>query len=132
MNKSIILLTLIALFSCEKDESVNTVLLPGTYVGIFSRTSPYVLYKPSDVTLKFDGNTFHGSGSQAKYPGICNGTYTLTNQEIEFNNLCAWTAEFDWSFVLSGKFEISIKGKELTMTRNYGEFVYDTYRLRRQ
>lgn len=132
MSKSIILLALIALLSCEKDEIISVGSLTGTYTGSFSRTSPYVKYKPSDVILTFDGNTFQGSSSTTKYPAICNGTYTIASQVIEFNNLCVWTAEFDWSYILSGKFKISIKGDELTMTRTYDDVVHDTYSLRRQ
>ena len=131
-NTSILLWVLMTLLSCEKNEVVSVGSLTGTYKGIFARSSPNVKYLPSDVILTFDGNRFQGSSSIPKYPAICNGTYSITDQDIEFNNLCPWTAEFDWSYILSGKFKISINGDELTMTRSYGVFVHDRYSLRRQ
>ena len=44
---------------------------------------------------------------------------------------CHWTAEFDWSYILSGEFKITINGDELLMIRSYGENVYNKYKLTR-
>lgn len=116
------------LISCE-DDRLNVGSLNGRYEGIFFRTAPAANHQTSDVTLVFKGDTFEGSGNITKYPAICHGTYTLTGDVIEFNNLCVWTAEFDWSYILSGKFIISREGNEIIMIRTYSGGVYDTYKL---
>ena len=117
------------MLSCEKDEPVKIGPLDGTYTGIFFRASPQGNYATADVTLVFKGNTFEGLSSIAKYPAICRGTYTITGDEIEFTNLCVWTAEFDWSYILDGKFTITIEGNEIMMTRDYDDYRRDTYKL---
>lgn len=70
--------------------------------------------------------------SKPKYPAICEGTYSLSGQAIEFVNQCAWTAEFDWTYILSGTFTIQKEGDELLLIRSYGDAVYDTYRIKKQ
>ena len=129
--KSIIFLGLLLILSCDKGDIKLVGSLEGTYKGIFFRSSPEVKYQTSNVILVFDAHKFEGSGNITKYPAICHGTYTLIGQEIEFTNLCPWTAEFDWSLILSGKFKIEINGDELVMTRSFGNIV-DTYKIQKQ
>lgn len=120
---------LATMFSCEKYEPKNVGPLDGTYTGVFFRANPQANYQTADVTIVFDGNTFEGSSSIVKYPAICRGTYTLTGDEIEFTNLCVWTAEFDWTYILNGKFKITKEGNQLRMTRNYDNATQHTYQL---
>lgn len=124
------ILAILALLSCEEAQKVTVGPLAGTYEGIFFRTSPGAKYETSDVALVFEEITFEGSGSITKYPAICHGTYGLAGNEISFNNLCVWTAEFDWSYILSGKFTITREGDEIIMTRNYDNGAVDTYRIK--
>lgn len=131
MKKGVLtILAILTLLSCEEAEKVSVGPLAGTYEGIFFRTSPGAKYETSDVTLSFEGNAFEGSSNIAKYPAICHGTFTLTVNEIDFNNLCVWTAEFDWSYILSGNFNITRNGDEIIMTRNYDNGAVDTYRIK--
>ncbi|HMQ00055.1 MAG TPA: hypothetical protein PKC24_09755, partial [Cyclobacteriaceae bacterium] len=53
----------------------------------------------------------------------------LLGHSIEFNNTCFWTADFDWSYILSGTFNISIKGDEILLKRYYSDNVFDAYVL---
>ena len=107
------------LSSCENDDiNEKTELTPGTYTGHFIRSSPSAKYAPSNVTLTFTAHSFTGGSDMKKYPAICSGTYKITKQEIEFFNDCHWTAEFDWSLILNGKFKLNIDGRQLEMTRH--------------
>lgn len=132
--RSIILSTfLITVFiSCEyNDITKNTEFPLSTYKGQFVRSNPYAKYAPSNVTLTFTADRFSGESDMIKYPAICNGTYKIIGQEIEFANDCAWTAEFDWSYILKGKFKLKVDSTQLEMTK-YSNGQTDYYKLRLQ
>ncbi|HYF66529.1 MAG TPA: hypothetical protein VD884_00270 [Ohtaekwangia sp.] len=121
----------VTMMSCDNSDTMKVVSLHGTYEGVFFRTTNGSRDQTSYVTVTFDENKFEGSGSIVKYPAICNGTYTLAGNEVEFVNLCVWTADFDWSFILSGKFTITKNGNEIILTRQINNDVRDTYKLTR-
>lgn len=120
-----------ATLSCQTTDETQVGPLNGTYTGIFYRTSSGATHEISNVTLILEGNRFEGTSSIVKYPAICRGTFILGDNVIEFENGCAWTAEFDWSYILSGKFRATQEGDEVVMTKTYSGF-YDTYRLKRE
>ena len=124
-------LLVVTMLSCDKDDVIKVRSLEGTYEGIFYRTTNGTSDQTANVTLTFSGNKFEGSGSIVKYPAICNGTYTLAGNEVEFVNLCVWTAEFDWSYILSGKFTVEKNENEIILTRQINDDVRDTYKLKR-
>lgn len=130
MRTGIILTLLLSpLLSCDENNTDEIVDLPiGNYKGQFIRSSPHTKYDPSNVTLTFTADRFFGESDKIKYPAICNGTYKLTGREIEFTNDCPWTAEFDWTYILNGKFELSVDGDELVMTKYFGGHT-DLYKL---
>jgi hypothetical protein len=136
MKKLLIILTglVLSLSACEEDsiEIEDVVLKEGTYTGYFTRSSPDARYAPSSVSLTLENNRFSGSSSIEKYPAICQGTYKITGQEIEFFNECPWTANFDWTYILSGKFTITVDGDEISMTRSYEDKIRDEYKLTRE
>jgi hypothetical protein len=120
---------LVVFISCQDDESINNkVLIQGTYKGQFFRVSPDANYEASNVTISFTSNRFSGESDVIKYPAICNGTYKINGQEIDFLNTCPWTAEFDWSYILNGKFEFTINGNQLEMKKELNG-VSDYYKL---
>ncbi len=99
---------LLIFVSCENDDIIPVVEVPiGTYNGHFIRSSPLGKYAPSNVTLSFTADRFTGESDKIKYPAICNGTYKITGQEIEFINECAWTAEFDWTYILAANLNLA-------------------------
>ena len=104
----------------------------GIYKGTFQRSG--LVNKISDVTLKFSSDSFEGQSQYIHYPDICKGAYSAGNGTAVFKNSCFYTAEFDWSYILSGKFTILNLGDSIIMTRSYNEprLIYDTYKLRRQ
>jgi hypothetical protein len=107
------------LISCEyNDINNNTDLTLGTYKGQFISSNPYAKFAPSNITLTFTPDKFSGESDNAKYPAICNGTYKITGQEIEFFNACPWTADFDWTYILNGKFTLTTDGRQLEMRRS--------------
>ena len=121
------------LSSCEKEEGFDFRLIEGTYVGTFHRSSPTTKWDGSSVALVFENGAFSGSSSSPKYPAICEGTYTITGTHgIDFTETCVWTADFDWSFILSGRYDVNYVGDELIISRSYGDQTYDTYRLKRE
>lgn len=124
-------LFLVTMLSCDKNDMMKVRFLNGTYEAVFFRTIHDTPGPTSNVTLTFEDNKFHGSGSIMKYPAICSGNYTLTGNEVVFENLCVWTADFDWSLILSGKFSITKNGNEIILTRQINDDVRDTYKLKR-
>lgn len=130
--RATLLIFLILTLACNDDESMPIESLNGAYEGTFSRSGPWIKYQSSKVTLTFDGNSYEGSSSIAKYPAICHGTFIPKGQSIEFINTCPWTADFDWTYILSGTFTISGDENEIIMTKSYDDLVRDTYTLKRQ
>ena len=90
--------------------------------------------KISNVAIIFSGNTWAGAQSDfAKYPALCHGTYKITDATtIMFENACFWTAEFDWSLILSQGYKIKISGKNIEITREYIGLYRDVYELTKQ
>jgi hypothetical protein len=114
MKRSIKLLGLalfIWLISCSKD-STPSGDLNGVYNGTYTQTDPQ-----SDtvgtVKLVFVGSNFSGE-SQGNVKPICNGSYTITGDSINFRNLCS-TAPSD--LLLVGNYYIKEKGDSLYFIR---------------
>lgn len=120
----IILICFTSLTSCDK-EDVNYATIEGNYTGIFQRG-----VNTSDVALHLVNNEFSGGSTEGynKFPAICKGTYTIKNKEIIFNNTCIWTAEFDWTLILSGTWNYTFKNNTLTLNNSFG----DVYILNKQ
>ena len=114
----------ILFYSCEKTESASY-SLGGTYMGMFSRTG----MDTTQVTLFFDQNRFNGKSSRANYPAVCAGTFLLEDNTIQFRDTCAWTANFDWSLILSGSYNINISDGTVRIWKTNGA-ITDEYLLR--
>jgi hypothetical protein len=115
--------------SNESDKSIN--IPSGVYKGTFKRSFSSDI---SNVTITFSPHTFEGQSEVTHYPDICNGSYLAGKDSISFRNGCAYTANFDWSYILEGKFKIILSGDSLVLTRGYEgvAYFYDTYKLKRQ
>lgn len=124
---------ILALLSgCENNDIKNIELTDGTYTGIFYRTSPTADRVASNVTLTFNDGIFQGASDSTKYPAICKGTYVVSGQQVEFTNQCPWTADFDWTLILSGTFKITGEDGQIVMTRPHNTNTFDTYKLTKQ
>lgn len=101
------------------------------YMGTFMRGGPLIDPLPSNVTLRFRDGVFEGTSDSQNYPAICNGTYKVKGDNINFRNKCVFPANFDWSFILAGDFELEQRGDSLMMRRSYEGGNYDQYMLKK-
>ncbi|MBN3582147.1 hypothetical protein JYB64_07090 [Algoriphagus aestuarii] len=102
-------------FSCQ-DQDEKSFFIEGNYSGTFERNG-----EQANVELTFSNGTFEGTSERVKFPALCKGTYTLTPKEITFQNECPWTAEFDWTLILNGKWEYQQNANELVLENELGD-----------
>ena len=119
----VVILIAIGVFACGNDDHIRPNLINGAYVGTFERQN-----NASNVILNFQNGQFTGESDTTKFPAICNGNYQISKNSITFENLCPWTAEFDWTLILSGMWNFQISGEELILTNSAG----DKYTLTKQ
>lgn len=121
---------------CSKDERLAVKINDGNYIGTFQRVPVWSSGKTANITMTFSSNHWSGSSDIVKYPALCNGTYSIVGDTILFENECAWTAEFDWSLILSGKYVIKQSGGTIEFSRDYRSATTDTwidkYKIKRQ
>lgn len=127
---SIIILATLWL-SCKKEESNESGTprqINGVYAGTFVRTG----MDTASVMLTFQHNTFQGESDTDKYPAICHGSFTTGSNSIVLVDSCAWTANFDWSLILNGTYNIAFQDNDnaIRIWRTNGA-VTDEYMLRR-
>jgi hypothetical protein len=129
----LLLIAIIAVPACETDLDK---LPDGSYTGTFQRQSPSGSGEIANVTITFSSNSWTGQSDKDKYPALCHGTYKLDNTKIIFTNDCPWTAEFDWSLILSGEYTFELRGEHLEIIRDFsGQTNYiwtDIYTLTNQ
>jgi hypothetical protein len=104
------------LFSCDSDENVSQPTFDGTYIGIFERNQVI-----SNVTINLGNGIFSGTSETEKFPAICNGNYAISGNLIQFGNDCAWTADFDWSLILTDSWNYTFENSTLTLTNGLGD-----------
>jgi hypothetical protein len=108
----------------------------GTYKGSFKREITRQPTDTSTVILRFSGNTWSGSSSKPYYPALCKGTYSIVGDTIIFMNECAWTANFDGTLILGGKYKIRIQSDSIEISKDFrsatSDKQVDRYRLKRQ
>ncbi|HEX7905102.1 MAG TPA: hypothetical protein VF487_14620 [Chitinophagaceae bacterium] len=115
---------LVVLTACNKVDSESN-SLQGRYIGIFNRTG----MDTAQVNLIFNANRFEGESNKQTYPAICRGSYDINYNSIHFTDSCAWTANFDWSLILSGDYNISFNEGTVRIWKTTGN-ITDEYLLR--
>jgi hypothetical protein len=118
---------LFLIVGCEKDEETTSEIIVGKYEGTFQRELTWAESETVNVTFTFSSNEWSGSSEFYKYPALCRGSYSIAGNTIIFENICGWTAEFDWSLILSGKYALSVDGERIEFTRDYRNASSDTY-----
>jgi hypothetical protein len=115
--------------SCEDDSPIAAV--DGIYDGLFYRSTPQQRTITSEVTLDLSGGKFAGLTSIDEYPAICQGSYAATSTEIEFRNECVFTADFDWTYILDGSYEITryTNPDSLTLMQDVGDGEFNVFQL---
>lgn len=125
------------LAACEKSDRAaeQPISAPenGLYKGTFRRAHSNNNGVISAVSLEFWGNGWTGTSQVQKYPALCSGSYARNgNNELSFENICAWTAEFDWTLILSGTYKLSMDRDSLVFTKSYNGGYHDIYKLKKQ
>ena len=96
----------------KRSETLN-----GSFSGWFKRGEVR-----ADVTLNLNNNTFTGSSVQEKFPAICKGVYSVSETNIYFIDECIWTADFDWTLILSGSWDYDLTpNNKLNMMKPNGD-----------
>lgn len=117
--------------SCKKTNT-DYVIAEGTYVGTFQRVTSGGA-QLSNVTITFSASHWTGKSQFANYPALCHGTYKASGGDnVTFENACPWTAEFDWTLILSQNYKLNIVGNSLEISRDYNGSFKDIYKLTKQ
>jgi|TARA_B110000879_G_C11177837_1_gene516961 hypothetical protein len=120
----LIVLGLVLMMRCNKNDDENAQPeISGAYIGIFERNG-----NTSNIELNFMNGIYSGESEIEKFPAICNGNYSISNNTIEFENVCVWTAEFDWTLILGENWNYTKENNILIMTKSNG----DKYTLTKQ
>ncbi len=124
---ALLMVALLMLAGCEKNDREAGIDLPnGLYVGTFVRTG----MDTADITLNLVNGTYQGSSSIDKYPAICAGSFTTEASNIQFQDTCTWTADFDWSLILNGPYNVNFNENILRIWKTDNNRT-DEYLLRR-
>ena len=131
--KTVILLTIASLLvsSCNKSDVATPSFFTGNYAGTFEREKGIAKGPAVNVSLSFAAANFSGTSDSTKYPAICNGNFSITADTIIFQNQCVWTADFDWSLILNGKYSFTALGDSLEIKRAYPGQTTDIYKLKK-
>ena len=79
----ILVLGIILIMSCNQNDDENPQPeINGEYIGIFERNG-----NTSNVELNFTNGIYSGESETVKFPAICNGNYSISNNSIEFENV---------------------------------------------
>jgi len=124
----IILLFTCVLFACKKSESADYNQLYGHYRGTFNRTG----MDTAQVSISFEENgRFDGTGGALNYPSICGGRYQQMGNSLAVDDTCTWTANFDWTLIFDGNYNISFTGENSVRIWRTNGAVTDEYLLNR-
>ena len=85
INILILYVAIFTMFGCDKDDIQSDIA--GQYIGTFQRGD-----HSSKVELTLNSTNFSGESEIVKFPAICNGTYSIIERTIKFENQCVWTA----------------------------------------
>ena len=133
MRHVLTILLCLSIFAVSCKKTLSNYLIPeGTYVGTFQRITS-TGGEISNVTITFSANNWTGQSQFAKYPALCRGTYNINSaNKITFENACPWTAEFDWTLILSQDYKIKMVGSDIVILRDYNGAYKDIYKLTKQ
>ncbi|GAA0878613.1 hypothetical protein GCM10009119_15810 [Algoriphagus jejuensis] len=127
MNLKLYFLSLFLLTGCGDGNLSNRRIPIGTYEGTFQRDWVWGEDSIANITLTFEGNRWSGTSNIAKYPALCRGNYSIEGDKITFQNECPWTADFDWTLVLSGEYDLTKSDKTLEFSHDTRSATSDTY-----
>ena len=112
---SLLLFIFLISFGCESELDK---IPDGVYSGTFQRQLAFGGGEIANVTITFSSNSWNGHSDKPNYPSLCQGTYEIQKKKIIFANLCKFTADFDWTLILSGEYDFTINDKQLEIVRS--------------
>jgi hypothetical protein len=126
-----VLAFVLVLSACKKNnnnDSQMTHELSGRYTGTFNRTG----MDTTNISFFFnEDKSYEGTGGTQNYPAICGGNFQQTGNRLVVNDTCAWTANFDWTLIFDGSYEISFPGENTVRIWRTNGATTDEYLLRR-
>ena len=117
MKKTILFLFVILFWGCE-DADTNFNLQDGNYSGAFTITDSNGISQSGNVMFSFSNNSYTVIPEKLYLPPVGAGTFSAIGNNIILNDTAIHTAEFDWTLILNGSFEISYNGSVLTLKQN--------------
>jgi hypothetical protein len=130
----IALIPLICYIGCQDDDLKHARIPDGVYEGTFVRDMALEDTDTANIVITFSSNQWTGASDIMKYPALCNGAYSINGDKIVFQNDCYWTAEFDWTFILSGEYDLKFNGNNIEFSRTpsaTSNSYIDIFRLRK-
>lgn len=139
MRAFAISILLFSVIGCKKDHHDPPIIIEPVYEivtlkGTFQRNTTTEGAKvPVEFALNADG-TYHnkGNGYSNYYPVIGRGKVESGVDYITFTDSSFYTANFDWSLILHGKYEAFREGDSIVFQRNYDNKQKDIYKLKLQ
>jgi hypothetical protein len=125
---------MLVISACEKNNNDNDnnpgndPSVYGRYTGTFYRTG----MDTTPVTLGLlSTNQFEGTSDRPLYPAICGGNFTFDGSILTVNDTCAWTANFDWTLIFDGNYNVSFTGENAIRIWRTSGSVTDEYLLKK-
>ena len=116
--------------ACKKnDDDSPAYELSGRFRGTFNRSG-----NPDTAQVSFNFKpdmSFDGTGGASYYPAICAGSFQRNNNTLVVNDSCAWTANFDWSLIFDGNYNINFTSENSVRIWRTNGAVTDEYLLNR-
>lgn len=122
MKSTLLTLLVISIIfgSCQENQEPEIIISNNSFGGTFERRIGNEGGDTAIVILEFKDSTFEGNSLTNNYPAICNGTYKISGNRIEFTNQCSWSADVDQSLILNGRFRIRRAQGEIILTKEVG------------
>lgn len=137
MRAIAIAILLFSVIGCIKDKEEPLVIIDPVYEritlkGTFQRNNTTPGPK---VAVEFEltaSGTYNnkGIGYANRYPVIGRGRVETGVNYITFTDSSFYTADFDWSIILNGKYEAYQEGDSVVFKKNYNNKQQDIYKLK--
>jgi hypothetical protein len=117
MNKTILFLFVILFWGCEESDT-NVNFENGNYSGTFIITESDGQPQSGNVIFNFSNNSYSVVPEKLYLPPVGGGTFSINGNTIVLVDTAIHTAEFDWTLILNGSFELSYNGNILILKQN--------------
>jgi hypothetical protein len=123
-----LMVILLGFISCSKDPGTSSFPLDGAYAGVYLQSGD--IKDTALLTLVFAGSGYSGTSMGGKR-SICNGTYQISVDSINFTNACSVP---DSTLLLAGKYKMTTAGDSLYFNRISNGIIYyqELFSLKKQ